>query len=389
MGHAGAFQLPGEQSPESKAKALEDAGAKIVTHPTHFPAALKEAFKESGRDISKIVNFTQQQQTRGYHTMHRRAHTSSRRPTLQPTTTYSPAQAPAQQRNLGISSDKGKKLLESRGIDTNGSAQSQSDKRFVALTIDRTNRCPGILACPTANPSQIVTRSKLVPFDYKNGPTDETIRTAFEGLDMDAGPPAAQAELRKLVGVLFDLFKEKEAFALGVDFSVSDDAKLVIHRTDFGFDNSAFKSAKRQEDIQELRDVAAEDPAEVEAEKDGIVYVKLDDPSANVATLINGAGLAMNANDALISLGARPTNFLDTGGKATSDTIKKCFELLLRDERAKVIFVNIFGGLTLCDMIAEGVMMAFKELKMSVPVVVRLRGTNEEKGQKMVRTLDL
>lgn len=99
---------------------------------------------------------------------------------------------------------------------------------------------------------------------------------------------------------------------------------------------------------------------------------------------VNGAGLAMNTVDALILKGGKPSNFLDTGGKATSTTVKECFKILCADPRVKTIFVNIFGGLTKCDMIAKGIIGAFKELHMEVPVVVRLRGTNEEKGQKLV-----
>ena len=100
---------------------------------------------------------------------------------------------------------------------------------------------------------------------------------------------------------------------------------------------------------------------------------------------MNGAGLAMNTNDAITELGGECANFLDTGGKATSETVKTSFKVILQDLRVKAIFVNIFGGLTLCDMIAEGIMLAYKELGINIPVVVRLRGTNEEIGQKMVR----
>lgn len=92
----------------------------------------------------------------------------------------------------------------------------------------------------------------------------------------------------------------------------------------------------------------------------------------------------MNTVDALISRGGHPANFLDTGGKATAITVKECFKILCSDPRVKTIFVNIFGGLTKCDMIADGIIMAFKELDMKVPVVVRLRGTNEAQGQKKV-----
>ena len=124
-----------------------------------------------------------------------------------------------------------------------------------------------------------------------------------------------------------------------------------------------------------------------EAESDGIVYVRLHpgNSAANIGTLVNGAGLAMNTVDALHLHSGLACNFLDTGGKATSATVKKSFELILRDPRVKVIFVNIFGGLTDGGMIAEGVLLAFKEVDMrGIPVVVRIRGTNEEIGQKII-----
>jgi succinyl-CoA synthetase alpha subunit len=148
----------------------------------------------------------------------------------------------------------------------------------------------------------------------------------------------------------------------------------------FGFDDAAYRSCGRQADLQQLRDVVAEDPAEIEAEKNGIVYIKLERAGA-VGTLVNGAGLAMNTVDVLSGHAA---NFLDTGGKATSETVKQGFEIILRDPRVRVIFVNIFGGLTLGDMIARGIILAFKELSPSVPVVIRIRGTNEKEGQRLI-----
>lgn len=104
---------------------------------------------------------------------------------------------------------------------------------------------------------------------------------------------------------------------------------------------------------------------------------------------VNGAGLALNTVDAISDLGGKCANFLDTGGKATSETVKRSFEVILKDSNVKTIFVNIFGGLTLCDMIADGIMLAYKDLGITLPVVVRLRGTNEDIGQKMVSNEDL
>lgn len=207
-------------------------------------------------------------------------------------------------------------------------------------------------------------------------------------VELDAAPPAAKAQAANLIIKLFDLWKAEEGVALTVNVAVASSGKgIEIFNPEFTFDDAAFRSTKRHEELHAMRDVSLEDPVEVSAEKDGIVYWKLstpDDTFANIGTLVNGAGLAMNTVDALADLGGKAANFLDTGGKATSETVKRSFELILQDPRVKVIFVNIFGGLTLGDMIARGVILAFKELSMPVPVVVRIRGTNEVEGQKLI-----
>lgn len=290
----------------------------------------------------------------------------------------------SQQRNLHLTAEQSKDLLRERGIPVASSKTTEKDRRFLAVTVDRSNRCPALLVSPSAESSQMYQRSKTFSYDYNNGPDQAMIKAVLAHLQMDAAPPAAMAGTGKLINTLVDMFKQKEAYALATCFSGTEDGSIQVDDAAFSFDDSAYKSCKRQEDIFALRDKSREDADEVEAEKDGIVYVKFDDPEASVGTLINGAGLAMNATDVLSEYGVKPTNFLDTGGKATSATVKKAFELLLNDTRVKVIFVNIFGGLTLCDMIAEGILLAFKDLNMKIPIVVRLRGTNEEKGQRIV-----
>lgn len=291
---------------------------------------------------------------------------------------------PGQERGLHLSAAKSKKILADKGFKTVDTPGQGADRYFLGVTVDRSNRCPALMASPTADPEQVFKRAKTISYDYNDGPTQDMVKEAISHIQMDASPPAAMASVGKLAATLVDIFKNNEAYALSTYFKVTQDGDIEIDDAKFSFDNSAFVSAKRQQEIHALREPKNEDADEVEAEKSGIIYVKLDDPQANIGTLINGAGLAMNANDALTELGARPANFLDTGGKATSETIKKAFELILRDDRVKVIFVNIFGGLTLCDMIANGVLLAFKDLDMKTPIVVRLRGTNEEAGQKIV-----
>lgn len=284
---------------------------------------------------------------------------------------------------------------------------------FVGITVDRSARSPCIIAAPTALQSQIPHRARRFPFDYREGPTPEAIHAAISHLQLDAAPPAAKAQTFSLISNLWSLYLAKEAITATVSLSVPPSAD-ALHISDpyLFFDDAAFKSNGRQQDLHALRDLSTVSAIDLEAERAGIVYIPLATPtfpsstpqSAThlpsstaqshprplIGTLVNGAGLALNTNDALSSrLSAPPfstasANFLDTGGKATSETIKTSFELILSDPRVGVVFVNIFGGLTLCDMIAEGIVLAFKEVGVEKPVVVRLRGTNEERGREVL-----
>ena len=135
-------------------------------------------------------------------------------------------------------------------------------------------------------------------------------------------------------------------------------------------------------DIMELRDLTEEDPAEVEASKFDLAFIKLD---GNIGCLVNGAGLAMSTMDIISLHGGTPANFLDVGGGANKEKVTNAFKLILKDPNVKGIFVNIFGGIMKCDIIAEGVIAASKELGLKVPLVVRLEGTNVELGKKMLK----
>ena len=137
----------------------------------------------------------------------------------------------------------------------------------------------------------------------------------------------------------------------------------------------------RHKDILELRDLAEEDPTEIEAGKWGLSYVNLD---GNIGCLVNGAGLAMATMDIIQFKGAEPANFLDVGGGATKDQVTAAFRIITADDRVKGILVNIFGGIMKCDVIAEGVLAAVKEVGLEVPLVVRLSGTNAELGKKII-----
>lgn len=366
MGHAGAFTLPGEPDALTKIKHLQDAGVTIVNHPAKFGDAMKTLLGNSGR-ASTGAAATGAGQRRGMHTMRR----------VRPTVRSTPKMA-EQKRTLYIHEDDAMDMLRGRGI--NASEYSgKGEKRLLAVAIDRANLSPCIIASPATDQENPQAEAKKFPFDYRKGFEASQAQAIAEHLKIG---DSSKDSLLKLINGLVELYMSKEAFLLEtMVVERLGDLKVVGAR--FGFDDAAFRSTQRQGDVHALRRFEDEDPHEVEAEKDGIVYIKLAG-DGNIGTLVNGAGLAMNTVDALADAGGKAANFLDTGGKATSETVKKSFQVILQDERVKVIFVNIFGGLTLGDMIANGVLLAFKELEMRLPVVVRIRGTNEEEGQKIV-----
>jgi len=147
----------------------------------------------------------------------------------------------------------------------------------------------------------------------------------------------------------------------------------------FNFDDNALY---RHPEIAALRDVAEEDPREAEASKHGLSYIGLD---GNIACLVNGAGLAMATMDIIKFFGGEPANFLDVGGGATEEQVTEAFKILIADKKVKAILVNIFGGIMKCDVIAQGIINAAKIVKLSVPVVVRLEGTNVEKARQLLK----
>ncbi|KAF2435094.1 succinyl-CoA ligase-like protein subunit alpha [Tothia fuscella] len=383
MGHAGAWAAPGEGSATTKYNALEEAGVTMVDHPAKFGGVVKQLLSSSGRDLKGIMKSASNaaaEQKRGFHTYRPR-------PPFGTTMSSNPQ---LQQRRLHLGTQQSVTLLKEYGIEVLANPPPEDDSRLLVITVDRTARSPCIIVSPTTKEDQIYQRAIHIPFEYSSGPTKADINTALEGLQMDAAPPATKAVAVDLIGKLITLYHAKEAVALEVRLKISSSSdKLEIYSPNLSFDDAAYRSTKRHSELHQQRDLSLEDPVEVSAEADGIVYIKLDAPTPNneprnIGTLVNGAGLAMNTVDALATHGGYAANFLDTGGKATSETVKRSFELILQDPRVKVVFVNIFGGLTLGDMIARGVILAFKELEMAVPVVVRIRGTNEKEAQKLI-----
>ncbi|PYH39910.1 putative succinyl-CoA synthetase subunit alpha [Aspergillus neoniger CBS 115656] len=383
MGHAGAWTAIGEPGAKAKYEALERAGVMMVNHPEKFGEGMKSLLKTRGRVGTTSINGGNQR--RGLHTMRR----------IRPNR-YQVSQ-PQQTRSLFVKPFQALDMLKKESIPVNEAAPSESDF-FLSLTVDRTALSPCILASTSAGfePAQ----TGRFPFAYEGtdfGSTNPLVETVASHLQL---PATAHDNLAQLLQGLWRVFKEKEAYLLEVRANAT--SAFEVRDARFGFDDAAFRSSGRQEDVQQLRNPAEEVPEEVEAEKDGIVYVKLEG-KGSIGTLgkyipqtphlrgyhptdlvVNGAGLAMNTVDALTIHGGHCANFLDTGGKATTETVKSSFRIITSDRRVKAIFVNIFGGLTRCDMIAEGIILAFQEMEMTVPVVVRLRGTNEERGQQMI-----
>jgi len=183
----------------------------------------------------------------------------------------------------------------------------------------------------------------------------------------------------KLIGSLYRAFVEKDMSLLEVNpLVVTKTGKLLCLDAKINFDDNALF---RHKDIQELRDIEEEDPAEVEASKFDLNYVKLD---GQIGCMVNGAGLAMATMDIIKLYGMEPANFLDVGGGATKEKVAAAFKIILSDPAVKGILVNIFGGIMRCDIIAEGVVAAAKEMAIKVPLVVRLEGTNVELGKEIL-----
>jgi succinyl-CoA synthetase beta subunit len=183
----------------------------------------------------------------------------------------------------------------------------------------------------------------------------------------------------KLFSALYRTFIESDCSMVEVNpLVVTKKGEVLALDAKFNFDDNALY---RHPEIAAMRDTAEEDPREVEASKHGLNYIGLD---GNIACLVNGAGLAMATMDIIKFYGGSPANFLDVGGGATEEQVTEAFKLLVSDENVKAILVNIFGGIMKCDVIAQGIINAVKAVKLPVPLVVRLEGTNVDAGKKLI-----
>jgi succinyl-CoA synthetase beta subunit len=186
-------------------------------------------------------------------------------------------------------------------------------------------------------------------------------------------------QCQKVLARLYDAFLGTDASQIEINpLAVTDDGRLLVLDAKVGFDSNAMF---RHPDLADLRDLTEEDPMEIEASKYDLAYIKLD---GDIGCMVNGAGLAMATMDIIKLNGAFPANFLDVGGGASKEKVTAAFKIILSDPAVKGILVNIFGGIMRCDIIADGIIAAAKEVNLGVPLVVRLEGTNVEEGKAIL-----
>ncbi|MDR3526929.1 MAG: ADP-forming succinate--CoA ligase subunit beta [Rhizomicrobium sp.] len=253
---------------------------------------------------------------------------------------------------------------------------------YLSVVVDRT----------TARISFIVSTEGGMDIEEVAHNTPEKIHTftvdpaagysSYLGVEIATALKLTAAQIKPCVALvksIYDAFVAKDMALLEINpLVVTKDGKLVCLDAKINFDDNALY---RHKDIQELRDFGEEEPTEIEASRYDLSYIKLD---GTIGCMVNGAGLAMATMDIIKLFGAEPANFLDVGGGATKEKVTAAFKIILSDANVKGILVNIFGGIMKCDIIAEGIVAAAREVHLSVPLVVRLEGTNVELGKKIL-----
>jgi succinyl-CoA synthetase beta subunit len=253
---------------------------------------------------------------------------------------------------------------------------------YLGITIDRSRRLPVIMASP-AGGMDIEQIAKDSPEKiFKEWVSPEIGLRPFQcyRLAVKLGLSAQSTkQVASIVDNLYHLFVEKDCTLVEINPLVVDsEDKVIALDAKINFDdNGVF----RHPEIEQLQDPNEEDPLELQAKKNHLNYIKLD---GNVGCLVNGAGLAMATMDLIKLAGAAPANFLDVGGSANEEMIEKGFSLLLSDPDVKAVFINIFGGILRCDILARGIVAAVNKLQVKVPVVVRLEGTNVDQGRDIL-----
>ncbi|KPI93344.1 PREDICTED: succinyl-CoA ligase [ADP-forming] subunit beta, mitochondrial [Papilio xuthus] len=253
---------------------------------------------------------------------------------------------------------------------------------YVAIMMERSFNGPVIIASSQGgvniedvaaeNPDAIT----YEPIDIMKGITDEQICRVVKKIGLSDHAEEAHGMIKKM----YDLFLKKDALLIEVNPYAEDalTGKYFCLDAKFRFDDNA---DFRQKELFALRDISQEDPKEIEAAKFNLNYIALD---GNIGCMVNGAGLAMATMDIIKLYGGDPANFLDVGGGATAQAVSEAFKIILSDPKVSAILVNIFGGIMRCDVIAEGIITAAKNLNIQIPVIVRLQGTKVNEARKLI-----
>jgi succinyl-CoA synthetase beta subunit len=275
----------------------------------------------------------------------------------------------------GAEGKKVRKVLVEEGTDIDR-------ELYVSIILDRAASQPAIVASEAGGmdieevAASTPEKIKTVRIDPVLGLREFQIRELNSALGLK-GDLAKQG--RKFFFNIFQLFMEMDCSQVEINpLVVTKDEKLLAIDAKLNFDDMALF---RHPEIKELRDTDEEDPLEVEAGEYNLNYIKLD---GNVGCMVNGAGLAMATMDMVQTVGMMPANFLDVGGGANQEMIENAFRILLKDQNVEGVLVNIFGGILRCDVLAQGIVGASKNVELSVPMVIRLEGTNVEQGKKIL-----
>ncbi len=276
-----------------------------------------------------------------------------------------------------------RRLLIEQAMDLSGSKEM-----YLAVIVDRASGAPIFMASAEGGVDIEEVAARNPKAILKEVVNPAVGFQAFQARKLGFGLGLPVASLPKAVTFMQALYRVCE----GIDASMLEINPFLLTKTGdllaldakIAFDDNALY---RHAELRELRDFDEEDPLEVEASKHSLNYIKLE--GGSVGCMVNGAGLAMATMDIIKLAGGSPANFLDVGGGANAEQIRNAFRILMSDKEVKAVLINIFGGILRCDVLAEGVIAAVRDLNVQVPVVVRMKGNNEERGKEMLRSSGL
>jgi len=254
---------------------------------------------------------------------------------------------------------------------------------YLGLVIDRATGHPVLMASPAGGMEieKVAAETPQLIFKAFINPATGLLAFQARSLAFSLGlEGAAVGKAAKVMGQIVEAFMASDASLVEINpLIVTASGDVIALDAKMNFDDNALF---RHPDIRAFRDLDEEDPLEIEASKHSLNYIRLD---GNIGCMVNGAGLAMATMDVIKLAGGEPANFLDVGGGATADQIRNAVRILTADHNVRAVFVNIFGGILRCDILAEGLVAAVKELKVTLPIVIRMEGTNVDAGKQLLR----